>query len=74
MSYEEDLELFIESAKNEQEQIYDAFLKADGDFKKQALLSRKLQILYKEQYKRFFNLRTKYNLPLPKSDDSLEKG
>lgn len=70
MSYEEELELFIESAKKEQEQIYDAFLKADGDFPKQALLSRELQILYKEQYKRFLNLRAKYNLPMPKSDKS----
>lgn len=69
MTYEEELALFIKSAKEEREKIYDEIydeISSSGiGSQKAAELNQELQKVHRKQNKEFRQLRAKYHLPPP---------
>lgn len=65
MTYEEELALFIKSAKEEREKIYDEIFSSGIGSQKAAELSQELQRVRRKQNKEFRQLRAKYHLPPP---------
>ncbi|WP_299413504.1 hypothetical protein [uncultured Dialister sp.] len=65
MTYEEELALFIKSAKEEREKIYDEIFSSGIGSQKAAELNQELQRVRRKQNKEFRQLRAKYHLPPP---------
>lgn len=65
MTYEEELALFIKSAKEEREKIYDEISSSGIGSQKAAELNQELQKVRRKQNKEFRQLRAKYHLPPP---------
>lgn len=65
MTYEEELALFIKSAKEEREKIYDEISSSGIGSQKAAELNQELQRIRRKQNKEFRQLRAKYHLPPP---------
>ena len=65
MTYEEELALFIKSAKEEREKFYDEIFSAGIHSQKSAELNQELQKVHRKQNKEFRQLRAKYHLPPP---------
>lgn len=65
MTYEEELALFIKSAKEEREKIYDEIFSSGIHSQKAAKLNQELQRVRRKQNKEFRQLRAKYHLPPP---------
>lgn len=70
MTYEEELALFIKSAKEEREKIYDEISSSGIHSQKAAKLNQELQRVRRKQNKEFRQLRAKYHLSPPKVIDN----
>ena len=66
MTYEEELALFIKSAKEEREKIYDEISSSGIGSQKAAELNQELHKVHRKQNKEFRQLRAIYHLPPPK--------
>lgn len=71
MTYKEELNLFIERAEKERNEIFNKIKQTKLCSIEAGLLNQKLQLLYRKHDEEFRLLRAKYHLPPPKVISSI---